>query len=76
MASAPAVPRFTRQREVEDEQQGAKKAGYGKAVLKELWEDKNLLESKGAAAKNYVYSNAGATAKIIRFIQEKRLLTS
>jgi 3-deoxy-D-manno-octulosonic-acid transferase len=46
------------------------------AVLKELWEDKNLLESKGAAAKNYVYSNAGATAKIIQFIQEKRLLTS
>ncbi len=46
------------------------------AVLKELWEDKNLLELKGAAAKNYVYSKAGATAKIIQFIQEKRLLTS
>lgn len=42
----------------------------------------NLLNSaeeillRGAAAKNYVYKNAGATQKIISHIQEKRLLTN
>jgi 3-deoxy-D-manno-octulosonic-acid transferase len=32
--------------------------------------------SRGAAAKNYVYKNAGATQKIISYIQKNRLLTS
>ena len=44
--------------------------------LNRLWEDENLLASTGAAAKNYVYENAGASNKIIQFIQEKRLLTN
>ncbi len=43
-------------------------------VLNELWENKNLLAVKGDAAKNFVYTNAGASKKIIQFIQEKRLL--
>ena len=46
------------------------------SVLNELWENENLLGAKGKAAKNYVYSNAGASNKIIQFIQEKRLLTN
>ncbi|MBC7888621.1 MAG: 3-deoxy-D-manno-octulosonic acid transferase, partial [Ferruginibacter sp.] len=46
------------------------------SILKELWEDENLLTHRGEAAKNYVYSNAGASNKIVRFIQEKRLLTN
>lgn len=46
------------------------------AVLSRLWEDKNLLLAKGEAAKNYVYSNAGASYKVIQFIQENRLLTN
>ncbi len=44
--------------------------------LDELWNDKNLLLEKGRAAKNYVYSNSGATNKIVQLIQEKRLLTN
>ena len=46
------------------------------SVLNELWGDENLLLIKGDAAKNYVRSNAGATYKIVQFIQENRLLTS
>jgi len=46
------------------------------SILNELWQDKNLLLTKGVAAKNYVHSNAGATDKIVQFIQENRLLTS
>lgn len=45
-------------------------------ILNKLWEDESLLAAKGEAAKNYVYSNAGASNKIIQFIQEKRLLTN
>ncbi|MEP7143720.1 MAG: glycosyltransferase N-terminal domain-containing protein [Ferruginibacter sp.] len=45
-------------------------------VLNELWENESLLTEKGVAAKNYVYTNAGASNKIIQFIQEKRLLTN
>ena len=43
-------------------------------VLAEFWNDELLLKSSGESAKNYVYSNSGATKKIIAFIQEKRLL--
>ena len=43
-------------------------------VLTEFWNDEPLLKSSGESAKNYVYSNSGATKKIIAFIQEKRLL--
>ena len=43
-------------------------------VLTEFWNDEPLLKSSRESAKNYVYSNSGATKKIIAFIQEKRLL--
>ena len=45
-------------------------------ILNELWESPALLQSKGIAARNYVYANQGASAKITRFVQEKRLLTN
>jgi 3-deoxy-D-manno-octulosonic-acid transferase len=45
-------------------------------VLTELWNDETLLKQKSEAAKNYVYSKAGATKNIMGYIQEKRLLTS
>ncbi|MEJ7586218.1 MAG: glycosyltransferase N-terminal domain-containing protein [Ferruginibacter sp.] len=44
------------------------------SVLNNLWGNESLLSVKGNAAKNYVYSNAGASKKIIQFIQENRLL--
>lgn len=46
------------------------------AALNNLWENENLLAEKGRAAKDYVYSNAGASKKIIQFVEEKRLLTN
>jgi 3-deoxy-D-manno-octulosonic-acid transferase len=46
------------------------------SILNKLWENESLLSAKGEAAKNYVYSNSGASNKIIQFIQEKRLLTN
>jgi 3-deoxy-D-manno-octulosonic-acid transferase len=45
-------------------------------VLNKLWQDRDLLLEKGNAAKEFVYANAGATNKIIQFIQENRLLTN
>jgi 3-deoxy-D-manno-octulosonic-acid transferase len=45
-------------------------------VLIQLWSNENLLHQKSEAAKKYVYSNAGATAKVMHFIQENRLLTN
>jgi 3-deoxy-D-manno-octulosonic-acid transferase len=45
-------------------------------VLVELWENEALLRQKSEAAKNYVYSKAGATWDIMDHIQEKRLLTN
>jgi len=47
-----------------------------KSKLDLLTSDIQLLENAGKAAKKYVEVNTGATDKIIRFIQEKRLLTS
>ncbi|MBL0181866.1 MAG: 3-deoxy-D-manno-octulosonic acid transferase [Chitinophagaceae bacterium] len=45
-------------------------------VLNKLLGDEEDRMKRGEAAKNYVYANAGASKKIIQFIQEKRLLTS
>ena len=64
---------------------GLLEAGGGESISDPLGLEKvmndllgNDLErlQKGKAAKDFVYSNAGASEKIIRFIQEKRLLTS
>jgi 3-deoxy-D-manno-octulosonic-acid transferase len=68
-----------------DEATGLLEAGGGvsisgllglETVLNELLNDEAVGIKKGEAAKDFVYSNAGASAKIIRFIQENRLLTS
>ena len=45
-------------------------------TVNELWDNPDMIASKGKAAKNYVYSHKGAAAKIISYIQEKRLLTN
>lgn len=45
-------------------------------VLTALWDDETLLTQKSEAAKNYVYSKAGATKKIMDYIQANRLLTN
>lgn len=45
-------------------------------VLTELWSNQALLEQKSEAAKNYVYSKAGATKKTMEYIYANRLLTS
>ena len=39
-------------------------------------QNEDLLKAKGEAAKNYVYSKTGATKEVVRYIQEKRLLTN
>ena len=46
------------------------------AVLNELLKDEIERANKGKKARNFVYSNAGASDKITRYIQENRLLTS
>jgi 3-deoxy-D-manno-octulosonic-acid transferase len=45
-------------------------------TLQELLPDADEIKIKGEAAKNYVYSNAGATERIFGYIQAKRLLTN
>jgi 3-deoxy-D-manno-octulosonic-acid transferase len=45
-------------------------------VLNDLLNDETERTRRGEAAKKYVHSNAGASKKIIQFIQEKRLLTN
>ncbi len=45
-------------------------------VLNKFWSDENFIQTTGQAAKQYVYSNAGASKKITAYIQEKRLLIS
>ena len=45
-------------------------------ILNELFEDQDLYQYCSAAAGNYVRSKTGATAGVIQFIQEKRLLTN
>lgn len=44
-------------------------------VQRLLQDEKEYLKSSNSA-KEYVYSNKGATEKIVRYIQEKRLLTN
>jgi 3-deoxy-D-manno-octulosonic-acid transferase len=44
------------------------------AVLNNLLQNEEERLSRGVAAKQYVQENAGASKKIIQFIQEKRLL--
>ncbi len=46
------------------------------AVLNSLLHDEAERKEMGEAAKKYVIDNAGASKKIIQFIQEKRLLTN
>lgn len=46
------------------------------SILNKLLGDDTELRRRGEAAKKYVYAHAGASKKIIQFIQEKRLLTS
>ncbi|MEP7238593.1 MAG: glycosyltransferase N-terminal domain-containing protein [Ferruginibacter sp.] len=45
-------------------------------ILNGLLNDEAERKRRGEAAKKYVYENAGASKKIIEFIQEKRLLTN
>lgn len=45
-------------------------------VLAGLWSDEKLLQQKSEAAKNYVYSKAGATQKVVGYIYANRLLTN
>lgn len=44
-------------------------------ILNKLAGDEQVRVKRGEASKKYVYQNAGASKKIIQFIQEKRLLT-
>lgn len=46
------------------------------AVLNELLNNEPDRMRRGEAARKYVFANAGATRKIMQFIQEKRLLTN
>ena len=45
-------------------------------VMTDLLNNERTRVQKGVAAKDFVYSNTGASEKIMSFIQEKRLLTS
>ena len=45
-------------------------------ILGELFSDENYMKLASDAAKNYVYSKAGATGRIVEYIQVNRLLTS
>ena len=45
-------------------------------ILDELLNDEAELKRRGEAAKNYVYSQSGATKKIMDFIQKNLLLTN
>ncbi len=47
-----------------------------KKILTHLINNTDELEKRSYAAKNYVLKNAGATKKIIEYIQENRLLTN
>ena len=45
-------------------------------LMNDLLDNETIRMQKGTAAKDFVYSNAGASEKIMNYIQEKRLLTS
>lgn len=44
------------------------------SVLNLLWEQEYVLKTKGIASKKFVFANAGASKKIIQFVQENLLL--
>lgn len=44
--------------------------------LNKLWNNETVLKTKSKAAKKYVYEKAGATQKIMEYIQANLLLTS
>jgi len=44
------------------------------SVLNLLWEQEDVLKTKGIASKKFVFANAGASKKIIQFVQENLLL--
>jgi 3-deoxy-D-manno-octulosonic-acid transferase len=46
-----------------------------KKLAERLFLSERHLQAVGSTARNYVSANTGATQKILRFIQEKRLLT-
>jgi 3-deoxy-D-manno-octulosonic-acid transferase len=45
-------------------------------VFEHLIRDEPERQEMGKAAREYVYSRRGATGTIVKYIQEKRLLTS
>jgi 3-deoxy-D-manno-octulosonic-acid transferase len=45
-------------------------------VVNNLLNNKSEITARGIAAKNYVYNNAGASQKIIEYIQKNRLFTN
>jgi 3-deoxy-D-manno-octulosonic-acid transferase len=47
-----------------------------KNILEQLMKNPQLLEAAGKASGNYVRNHAGATERIMRYIQENRLLTN
>ena len=46
------------------------------SVLNLLWKQEDVLKTKGKAAEKFIFANAGASKKIIQFVQENRLLTN
>ncbi|MEP7374165.1 MAG: glycosyltransferase N-terminal domain-containing protein [Chitinophagaceae bacterium] len=48
----------------------------GITTIKKLLQDEKLYLSSSESARKYVYANKGATEKIMKFIQENRLLTN
>jgi 3-deoxy-D-manno-octulosonic-acid transferase len=46
------------------------------SIFNRLFENKAEYDFHGKAARDYVYARRGATEKIVRYIQENRLLTS
>jgi 3-deoxy-D-manno-octulosonic-acid transferase len=46
------------------------------ALLDKLFANDELLQLTAAITKNYIYEKKGATEKVLRYIQENRLLTS
>lgn len=46
------------------------------SIISQLWNDPEKYQAAANAAKNYVSSNTGASERIVKWIQEKRLLTN
>jgi 3-deoxy-D-manno-octulosonic-acid transferase len=45
-------------------------------IVTRLLQNEEEIKARGMTAKNYVYNNAGASAKIVEYIQKNRLLTN